>query len=90
MFIRRERGTGYKSHNNREIDNYDGSGLMIWAGIMLDGSTPLHVFERGTVTARNCRGEGLKPYVRLFRDAVEPEFILMDDNAILYRAFLVD
>ena len=63
---------------------------MIWKGIMLNVCTPLHIFERGTVTDKSFRDVVLGPYVRLFRDAVEPEFILMDDNAILYRAFLVD
>ncbi|GBM87414.1 hypothetical protein AVEN_97919-1 [Araneus ventricosus] len=63
---------------------------MVWAGIMLDGQTPLHVFERGTVTGVRYRDEILEPYVRLFRGAVCPEFILMDDNARPHRAFLVD
>ncbi|GBO43813.1 hypothetical protein AVEN_192355-1 [Araneus ventricosus] len=57
---------------------------------MLDGRTPLHVFERSTVTGVRYRDEILEPYVRLFRGAVGPEFILMDDNARLHRALLVD
>ncbi|GBM74209.1 hypothetical protein AVEN_203409-1 [Araneus ventricosus] len=51
---------------------------------------PLHVFERGTVTGVRYRDEILEPYVRLFRGAVGPEFILMDDNARPHRALLVD
>ncbi|GBM74049.1 hypothetical protein AVEN_101999-1 [Araneus ventricosus] len=49
-FIWREPGTRYLPSNVREIDHYGGGGLMVWAGIMLDGRTPLHVFERGAVT----------------------------------------
>ncbi|GBM02766.1 hypothetical protein AVEN_40832-1 [Araneus ventricosus] len=63
---------------------------MVLAGIMLDGRKPLHVFERGTVTDVMYRDEILEPYVRLFRGAVGPEFILMDDNAWPHRALLVD
>ncbi|GBO45359.1 hypothetical protein AVEN_90355-1 [Araneus ventricosus] len=48
--------------------------------------TPLHVFERGYVTGVRYRDENLKPYVRLFRGTVGPDFILMDDNARPHRA----
>ncbi|GBN66331.1 hypothetical protein AVEN_161301-1 [Araneus ventricosus] len=57
---------------------------------MLDGLTPLHVFERDTVTGVRYRDEILEPYVRLFRDAVGPEFILMDYNERPHRTLLVD
>ncbi|GBL80570.1 Transposable element Tcb2 transposase [Araneus ventricosus] len=89
-FIWRELGTRYLPSNVRKIDHYGVGGLMVWAGIMLDGRTPLHVFERGTVTGVRHRDEFLEPYVRLFRGAVGPEFILMDDNARPHRALLVD
>ncbi|GBM20273.1 hypothetical protein AVEN_216685-1 [Araneus ventricosus] len=84
-FIWLEPETRYLPSNVREIDYYGGG-----AGIMLDGRTPLHVFERGTVTGVRYRDEILKPYVRLFRGAVGLEFILMDDNARPHRALLVD
>ncbi|GBL86293.1 Transposable element Tcb2 transposase [Araneus ventricosus] len=89
-FIWREPGTRYLPSNAREIDHYGGGGLMVWAGIMLDGRTPLHVFERCTVTGVRYRDEILEPYVRLFRCAVGPEFILMADNARPHTALLVD
>ncbi|GBN48829.1 Transposable element Tc1 transposase [Araneus ventricosus] len=89
-FIWREPGTRYLPSNVCEIDHYGGGALMVWAGIMLDGRTPLHVFERGTVTGVRYRDEILEPYVRLFRGAVLPEFILMEDNARPHRALLVD
>ncbi|GBM23009.1 Transposable element Tc1 transposase [Araneus ventricosus] len=89
-FIWREPATRYLPSNVREINHYGGGGLMVWAGIMLDGRTPLHVFERGTVTGIRYSDEILEPYVRLFRGAVGPEFILMDDNARAHGALLVD
>ena len=57
MVIWRERGTRYLPYNIREVNHYGGEGLMICAGIMLDGLTPLHVFEKCTVTAEK-RGLG--------------------------------
>ncbi|GBM09329.1 Transposable element Tc1 transposase [Araneus ventricosus] len=89
-FIWRETGTRYIPSNGREFDHYGGGDLMVWAGIMLDDRTPLHVFESGTVTGVRYRDEILEPYVSLFRGAVGPEFILMDDNARPHRALLVD
>lgn len=89
-FIWREPGTRYVPCNVREINSYRGGGVMVWAGIMLDGRTPLHFFDRGTVTGVKYRDEVLEPYVRLFRGAVGPEFILQDDNARPHRALLVD
>ncbi|GBO24609.1 Transposable element Tc1 transposase [Araneus ventricosus] len=89
-FIWRVPGTRYLPSNVREIDHHGGGGLMVWTGIMLDGRTPLHVSERGTVTGARYRDEILEPYVRLFRGAVGPEFILMDDNTRPHRALLVD
>lgn len=63
---------------------------MVWAGIMQDTRTPLHVFDTGSVNAQRYRQEILEPYVRLFRGAVGPEFLFMDDNARPHRARLVD
>ncbi|GFS57008.1 DDE_3 domain-containing protein [Trichonephila clavipes] len=63
---------------------------MAWADIMLDGRTPLHVFERASVTFMRYGDEVLEPYVRFFKGACGPEFILMDDNVRPHRALLVD
>ncbi|KFM60058.1 Transposable element Tcb2 transposase, partial [Stegodyphus mimosarum] len=57
---------------------------------MLDYSTPLDVFDRGSVTGVRYRDEVLEPYVRLFLGAMGPEFILQDDNARPHKALLVD
>ena len=63
---------------------------MVWAGIMQDTRTPLHVFDNGFVNAQRYRKGVLAPYVRLFRGAVSPKFIFTDDNARAYRALMVD
>ncbi|GFX08393.1 transposable element Tc1 transposase [Trichonephila clavipes] len=73
-----------------QIDNYGGGGVMVWACIMLDGRTPLYVFERCSSTGVRHRNEVLESYVRLFRGVCSPEFILMDDNERPHRALLVD
>ncbi|GFW53270.1 histone-lysine N-methyltransferase SETMAR [Trichonephila clavipes] len=57
---------------------------------MLDDRKPLHVFERGSLTGVRYWDEVLEPYVRLFRGACDPDFILMDDNVRPHRALLVD
>ncbi|KFM59627.1 Transposable element Tcb2 transposase, partial [Stegodyphus mimosarum] len=89
-FIWRDPGTRYLPSNVREINNYGSGGGMVWAGIMLDGRTPLHVFDRGSMTGVRCRDEVLEPCVHLFQDPVGPEFILQDDNARPHRVLLVD
>ncbi|GFT74202.1 transposable element Tcb2 transposase [Trichonephila clavipes] len=63
---------------------------MVWAGIMMDDRTDLHFFDTGSVTAQRYRDEVLEPYVHLFRGAVGPDFIFMDDNAPCHRAVLID
>ncbi|GFT18395.1 DDE_3 domain-containing protein [Trichonephila clavipes] len=57
---------------------------------MLDGRTPLFAFERGSVTGVRYRDEVLEPFVRLFRGAWGPEFILINVKVRLHRALLVD
>lgn len=90
VLIWREPGTRYHPSNIFERDHYGGGGLLVWGGIMLNGRTDLHVFESGSVTGRRYADEILEPCVRLFRGAVGPEFIFMDDNARPHRAHLVD
>ncbi|GFV79960.1 transposable element Tcb2 transposase [Trichonephila clavipes] len=55
-----------------------------------DGRTDLHFFDPGSVTAQKYRDEVLDPYVHLFRGAIGPDFIFMDDNAPCQRAVLID
>ncbi|KFM69674.1 Transposable element Tcb2 transposase, partial [Stegodyphus mimosarum] len=54
---------------------------------MVDGRTDLHFFDTGSVTGQRYRDEVLEP---LFRGAVGPDFIFMDDNAPCHRSVLVD
>lgn len=90
VFIWREPGTRFRPANMTAVDQYRGGGIMVWGGIILGSRTPLHVFPRGTVTGAMYRDDILDQYVRLFRGAVGPDFILMDDNARPHRAAIVD
>ncbi|GFW26358.1 transposable element Tcb2 transposase [Trichonephila clavipes] len=88
--IWRERGTRFEPRNITERHHFPSRGVMVWAGIMMDGCIDLHFFDTGSVTAQRYRDEILEPYVRLFRGAVGPDFIFMDDNAPCHRAVLID
>ncbi|GFX54716.1 transposable element Tc3 transposase [Trichonephila clavipes] len=52
---------------------------------MLNGRSELHVFDRGCVTGDRYCEEVLLPHVCLFRGAIGPDFIFMDDNARPHR-----
>ncbi|GFU29820.1 transposable element Tcb2 transposase [Trichonephila clavipes] len=65
-------------------------GVMVWAGIMMDGLTDLHFFDTVSVTSQRYRDEVFEPYVCFFRGAIDPDFIFMDDNAPYHRAVLID
>ncbi|GFY23185.1 transposable element Tcb2 transposase [Trichonephila clavipes] len=88
--IWRERGTRFEPRNITERHHFPSRGVMVWAGMMMDSRTDLHFFDTGSVTAQKNRDEVLEPYVHLFRGAVGPEFIFLDDNAPCYRAVLSD
>ncbi|GFY18678.1 transposable element Tcb2 transposase [Trichonephila clavipes] len=88
--IWRERGTRFEPRNITERHHFPSRGVMVWAGIMMDGHTDIHFFDTGSMTAQRYRDEVLKPYVRLFRGAVGPDFIFMNDNAPCHRAVLID
>lgn len=86
--IWRERGTRCQQQNVHTRNRYS-PGVMVWAGIMVNGRTPLHIFTGGTVTSDKYCREILLGHVRLFRGAVGPEFVLMDDNARPHRSYAV-
>ncbi|GFW05174.1 transposable element Tc1 transposase [Trichonephila clavipes] len=48
---------------------------MVWAGIMINGRTRLHVVANGTMKGQRYIDEVLLPHVRLFRGAVDSEGI---------------
>ncbi|GFX19042.1 transposable element Tc1 transposase [Trichonephila clavipes] len=62
---------------------------MEWAGIMINGRTPLHVVANGTMTSQRYIDEVLLPHVRLFRGAVGDKFVFMDDKATCHRTLAV-
>ncbi|GFT11489.1 transposable element Tc1 transposase [Trichonephila clavipes] len=57
---------------------------------MLKGQTELHIFDRESVTGDRYSEEVLFPQLRLFRGAIGPDFIFMDDNAQPLRTLAVE
>ncbi|GFW29488.1 transposable element Tcb1 transposase [Trichonephila clavipes] len=81
QLIWRESGTAYRPENIQVKDRYPTYSIMVWAGIMINGCTRLHVVANGTMTGQRYIDEVLLPHVRLFRSAVGDKFVFMDDNA---------
>ncbi|GFW80402.1 transposable element Tcb2 transposase [Trichonephila clavipes] len=75
QLIWRESGTAYRPENIQEKDRYPTCSIMVWAGIMINGRTRLHVVANGTITGQRYIDEVLLPHVRLFRGAVDSEGI---------------
>ncbi|GFS57890.1 transposable element Tcb2 transposase [Trichonephila clavipes] len=90
VLICREIGTRVYTCNIKERHNYGGPGVLVWGGIMLNGRTELHIFDRGSVTGDCYCEEVLLPHVRLLRGAIGPDFIFMDDNAQSHRTLAVE
>lgn len=83
IFIWRKPETHYLPFNIPE-NNYKDSrswGLMVWAGILLDGRIPLTVFGKNSMACVRCRDDILVRYFHLFKDAVGSDSILMDYDA---------
>ncbi|GFV91927.1 uncharacterized protein TNCV_2975981 [Trichonephila clavipes] len=89
QLIWRESGTAYRPENIQEKDRYPNFSIMVWAGIMINGRTRLHVVANGTMTGQRYIDEVLFPHVRLFRGAVGDKFVFMDDNATCHRTLAV-
>ncbi|GFX97699.1 transposable element Tcb2 transposase [Trichonephila clavipes] len=70
QLIWRESGTAYRPENIQEKDQYPTCSIMVWACIMINGRTRLHVVANGTMTDQRYIDEFLLPHVRLFRGAV--------------------
>ncbi|GFW78246.1 transcription factor Sox-6 [Trichonephila clavipes] len=75
--------------NIQEKDRYPTCSIMVWAGIMINGRTCLHVVANGTMTGQRYIDEVLLPHVRLFRGAVGDKFVFMDDNTTCHRTLAV-
>ncbi|GFU43526.1 transposable element Tcb2 transposase [Trichonephila clavipes] len=84
-----ESGTAYRPENIQEKDRYPTCSIMVWAGIMINGCTRLHVVANGTMTGQRYIDEVLLFHVRLFRGAVGDKFVFMDDNATCHRTLAV-
>ncbi|GFW06308.1 transposable element Tcb2 transposase [Trichonephila clavipes] len=89
QLIWHESGTAYRPENIQEKDRYPTCSIMVWAGIMINGRTRLHVVANGTMTGQRYIDEVLLPHVRLFRGAVGDKFVFMDDNATCHRTLAV-
>ncbi|GFU96793.1 transposable element Tcb2 transposase [Trichonephila clavipes] len=89
QLIWRENGTADRPENIQEKDRYPTCSIMVWAGIMINGRTRLHVVVNGTMTGQRYIDEVLLPHVRLFRGAVGDKFVFMDDNATCHRTLAV-
>ncbi|GFW22596.1 transposable element Tcb2 transposase [Trichonephila clavipes] len=59
------------SENIQAKDRYPICSIMVWASIMINGRTRLHVVANGTMTGQRYIDEVLLPHVRLFRGAVD-------------------
>ncbi|GFV34658.1 transposable element Tcb1 transposase [Trichonephila clavipes] len=85
ILIWRERGSRNHPTNIIERDRYGGRGDLVWGGIMLGSRTDLHIFDAGSVNGTRYCNEILLPYVRLFRGAMDLQFLFMNDNAPCHR-----
>ncbi|GFT10247.1 transposable element Tcb2 transposase [Trichonephila clavipes] len=85
ILIWRERGSRNHPSNIIERDRYGGRGVLVWGGIMLGSRTDLHIFDAGSVNGTRYCNEILLPYVRLFRGAMDLQYLFMDDNAPCHR-----
>ncbi|GFV99300.1 transposable element Tcb2 transposase [Trichonephila clavipes] len=52
QLIWRKSGTAYRPENIQEKDRYPTCSIMVWAGIMINGRTRLHVVANGTMTGQ--------------------------------------
>ncbi|GFV77407.1 HTH_Tnp_Tc3_2 domain-containing protein [Trichonephila clavipes] len=66
QLIWRESGTAYRPENIQEKDRCPTCSIMVWAGIMINGRTRLHVVANGTMTGQRYIDEILLPHVRLY------------------------
>ncbi|GFW93204.1 transposable element Tcb2 transposase [Trichonephila clavipes] len=62
QLIWRESGTAYRPENIQENDRYPTCSIMVWAGIMINGRTRLHVVANGTMTGQRYIDEVLLPH----------------------------
>ncbi|GFV15083.1 transposable element Tc1 transposase [Trichonephila clavipes] len=74
--------------NIQEKDRYSTCSIMVWAGIMINGRTRLHVVN-GTGDGQRFIDEVLLPSCLVFSGAVVINLFLWDDNATCHRTLAV-
>ncbi|GFV57647.1 transposable element Tcb2 transposase [Trichonephila clavipes] len=82
MFIWRDRVTWNNPALVHGNVGFSGGGMMIYAGISIDGCTDLHIILNGALAGRRYRDEILRPIANPYVG----DFRLMNDD----RAYLVD
>ncbi|GFU98536.1 transposable element Tcb1 transposase [Trichonephila clavipes] len=70
QLIWRKSGTAYRQENIQEKDRYPTCSIMVWAGIMINGRTRLHVVANGTMMGQRYIDE-----VLLTHDCLDSEGI---------------
>ncbi|GFW20628.1 transposable element Tcb1 transposase [Trichonephila clavipes] len=71
QLIWRESGTAYRPENIQEKDRYPTCSIMVWAGIMINGRTRLHVVTNGTMTGQRYIDEVLLPHNCLDSEGIQ-------------------
>jgi hypothetical protein len=73
-----------------EHNRFGGGSVIVWARIISQGKTDLHIIENGTLTTERDVNEILDVHVRTYDGAVRPDFIFMDDNARVHGAHITN
>ncbi|GFX89480.1 transposable element Tcb1 transposase [Trichonephila clavipes] len=71
QLIWRESGTAYRPENIQEKDRYPTCSIMVWAGIMINGRTRLHVVANETMTGQRYIDEVLLPHDCLDSESIQ-------------------
>ncbi|GFX23415.1 transposable element Tcb2 transposase [Trichonephila clavipes] len=71
QLIWRESGTAYRPGNIQEKDRYPTCSIMVWAGIMINGRTRLHVVANGTMKGQRYIDEVLLPHDCLDSEGIQ-------------------
>ncbi|GFW51335.1 transposable element Tcb1 transposase [Trichonephila clavipes] len=67
----RESGTAYRPENIQEKDRFLTCSIMVWASIMINGRTRLHVVANGTMTGQRYIDEALLPHDCLDSEGIQ-------------------
>ncbi|GFU21258.1 transposable element Tcb2 transposase [Trichonephila clavipes] len=71
QLICRESGTAYRPENIQDKDRYPTYNIMVWAGIMINGRTRLHVVANGTMMGQRYIDEVLLPHDCLYSEGIQ-------------------